>query len=103
MSNDPYSQHVPLTKQKDNSFPSHTMGTVVGNVKVQDKSYDVQGALVDSTGDTPIDVNALMHAQAPKGGLPSTGIQTIVDTPGHKSGSSSSGGTQVNPGQSFLQ
>lgn len=88
--------------QQDNSFPTTTMSTVVGDVKVSDKSFGIGGQVVDSTGDTPIDVNALYGVSAPpEGGLapPATGYDIKLETSGH----GASDPVSKNPNQSFLK
>ncbi len=81
MSNDPYGSTVNANNQQGNVFPTTTMETSVGNVQVSDKSYDIQGNVVDSSNDTPIDVNAVHGVQqAPQGGLPSTGLTPQFET-----------------------
>lgn len=54
---------------KDNTFPTVQMKTTVGDVSVNEKSYDVQGNIVDSSQDTPIDVNAMYNTELPAEGL----------------------------------
>ena len=49
---------------QSNAFPTTTMRTVVGDVKVADKSYDINGNLVDSSDETPVDVNAIQYVQS---------------------------------------
>ena len=102
MSNDPYGQSViPNQNAQDNTFPTTTMETVVGDVKVSDKSDGIGGQVVDSTHDTPIDVNALHNVQLPPGGLnaPVTNLAPEVEksvTDGEAKH------TQENPEQTFL-
>jgi len=100
MSNDPYGQSVP-EGGKDNTFPTTTVPTVVGNVRVADKSYNVQGQVVDSTNDNLIDVNAIQGVTSPPDGdivPPSTGYDIKFET-------NSVGPSQPineNPEQTFL-
>ena len=127
MSNNPVSQSVPTKSSglPNTPYPTTTMETVVGNVQVAEKSYDVQGNVVSSTQDTPIDVNALHGVTKPTEGqltVPSTGMVTQTSTASSSSSGipeapiirmsqdSSSGSTgsmntsvvQENPQQTFL-
>lgn len=85
MSNNPYENIVPTEEsQLPNSTPysSQPMETVVGVTQVANNSFDIFGNQVSSTGDTPIDVNALQGAVVTEESLtaPSTGFLTEVDT-----------------------
>src|SRR6478609_7713521 len=102
MSNDLYNQSVP-TEQSQLSgepYPTTVMETVAGPVEVAEKSYDVQGNPVSSSGDTPIDVNALHGIEVVPSQLevPSTGMGVEVDT----TGQGSSKPVSENPEQTFL-
>lgn len=79
MSNSPYGNIVPTEQSQlpnSNPFGSTTMKTVVGTTQVADNSYDIQGNPVSSTGDTPIDANALQGVVVTDASLqaPSTGM-----------------------------
>lgn len=82
------------------SYPTTTMETVAGNVKVPDQSYGIQGQVVDSTMDTPIDMNAIAGAEAPPSGmqLPETGM--LQEFEGNET-KGASDPLQENPEQSF--
>jgi hypothetical protein len=83
MSNNPLGQSVKPRNEYD-SYPTTTMHTVVGNIQVADKSYGIQGQVVDSTGDRPIDVNAVAGVQMPAEGMkmPETGM--LQELEGHE-------------------
>lgn len=84
------------------AFPTQPMKTVVGTVPVPSQSYDVQGQLVDSNKDTPLDVNA-MHGvssdSVPQ--MPETGINVQIESENviHESVSDNQGNTAT---QTFL-
>lgn len=46
-------------------FPTVPMNTVVGQVQVAEKSFDVQGKVIDSSNETPLDVNAMHYITEP--------------------------------------
>lgn len=99
MSNDPSGQSV-QSNSSDNTYSYTPMQTVVGQVKVADKSYGIGGQVVDSTGDTPIDVNALVGVEAPPNLVtPSTGYGIKLEESG-KGGPSEP--VNKNPEQTFL-
>ena len=68
------------TSQGNEPFSTTTMQTCVGEVPVMNNSYDIQGNVVDSTMDTPIDVNALYDVQVTDSMLqiPETGLDPII-------------------------
>ena len=82
MSNSPYENTVPTDSSQlpdSTPFGATPMQTVTGETLVADNSYDIQGNPVDSTGDTPIDANALQGANVTDSSLqaPSTGFDVI--------------------------
>ena len=80
MSNSLYSNTV-YTEQTQEPYGTTSMKTVVGTAQVGNQSYDIQGNVVDSKQDTPIDVNALQGAVVTEESLqaPSTGMVIQVD------------------------
>ena len=78
-----------------NAYPTETVPTVVGDVKVSQKSYDIQGQVVDSSHDNLIDVNKIHGVQSVGNfSMPSTGLAPIVEqtTVTTSSGSNGSSG-----------
>ena len=46
-------------------YPTSSIDSAIGPVQVSEKSYDIQGNAVDSTQDTPIDVNENVDTDIP--------------------------------------
>ena len=78
------------------------METVVGNVEVANKSYDIQGNVVDSTGDTPIDVNALQGVQGITEGQRYAPSSFTYSAGNERTGGGATTPEQENPNQTFL-
>jgi hypothetical protein len=101
MSNDPRAQKVIPDQKHNQAFPTSTKSTVVGPVKVAEKSYDIQGKVVDSSHDTPLDVNAMHHVTGP-----AQGTLTMLEGDHGKTGAHAATGqqhpVQQHPNQSFV-
>ena len=92
------------TKTTTTTYPTETVSSVVGDVKVSNKSYDIQGQVVDSSHDNLIDVNKLNGVQPGSFNttMPSTGISPIVEqntTQFGNNGNSNEPQTNKNPNQ----
>lgn len=100
MSSDPYNQTVEMNPQNQ-TYSSTAVETVVGETNVGNNSYDIFGQQVDSTNDTPIDVNAASYVDTSNLNTeqPSTGLSPVVDAD-NRSGEQDP--VQKNPNQSFL-
>ena len=79
----PSEENTLSSSSSSSTTGSQQMSTVVGETTVPTESYGVSGEIVNSSGDTPLDVNKMQGAVVTEEAtvLPSTGTGFITDTP----------------------